>query len=204
MDVTALGRALRSSEVIEDELFDRFYPPTHRHRSERHWTPVDVARVVARWFSQTSNPRVLDVGAGVGKLCHVGALATGQVWTGIERDARMVRIATRVARALDVASRTSFVLGEALHHDWTTYGAVYLFNPFTEAIFDGTIDPVTRQAAYIHEVLSVERKLATLRPGTLVATYHGFGGEMPPPFDCVERAEGHGGAVELWIRKGES
>ncbi len=201
LDVAALGRALRSGEVLEDDVFDRCYPPTHRHRSETHWTPVDVALLVGRWFSLSSNPRVLDVGAGVGKLCHVGALATDLVWTGIERDGTMVRISTGVARALDVGPRTAFLHGEALQHDWSSYGAVYLFNPFTEACIEDEIDPLTRQAAYIHEVLSVERRLVGLRPGTLVATYHGFGGEMPQELERVETAKAHGGALELWIRR---
>lgn len=204
LDVAALGRALRSGEPIEDEVFDRCYPPTHRHRSEIHWTPVDVALLVGRWFSRASNPRVLDVGAGVGKLCHVGALATNLVWIGIERDATMVRIATRVARALNVGSQTTFLHAEALQHEWSSYGAVYLFNPFSEACIEGEIDPLTRQAAYVHEVLSVEQRLIALSPGTLVATYHGFGGDMPSALERVETANAHDGAVELWIRKASS
>jgi hypothetical protein len=200
-DVVAIGRALRSGVTIDDDAFDHVYPSTHRHRSKVHWTPVDVALLVSRWFTGAPKPRVLDVGAGVGKLCHVGALTTDLVCVGVESDATMVRIAARVARALEIEHCTSFILGEALHLDWTSYGAIYLFNPFNEAVY-GSIpaDPLIRQAAYIHEVLSVERKLVTLKPGVLVATYHGFGGEMPAELELVDRMQVHGGPAELWIR----
>jgi predicted RNA methylase len=205
MDVTGIGAALRTGATIEDDTFDRIYPATHRHRSEVHWTPVDVALCVGRWFSRARNSEVLDVGAGIGKLCHVGALATNLRWTGIERDATMVRIAGRVAHALEVAERARFTQGEALQLDWSSYGAVYLFNPFSEAVYARTPDdPLTRQAAYIHEVLGVERKLLTLEPGALVATYHGFGGEMPPEMKLVESVNAHAGPVELWLRCGSA
>ena len=201
IDVSGIGTALRTGDVIDDDTFDRIYPATHRHRSAVHWTPVDVALRVSRWFSQARNTEALDVGAGVGKLCHVGALATNLRWTGIERDATMVRIAGRVAHALGVADRARFRQGEALQVDWAAFGAVYLFNPFSEAVYAPTPDdPLARQAAYIHEVLAVERKLLTLEPGALVATYHGFGGEMPPEMKFVESVNAHAGTIELWLR----
>lgn len=205
VDVSGIGTALRTGATIDDDTFDRVYPATHRHRSEVHWTPVDVALCVSRWFSRARSPEVLDVGAGVGKLCHVGALATNLRWTGVERDATMVRIADRVAYALGVGEGTRFTQGEALQLDWAPYGAVYLFNPFSEAVHARTrVDPLTRQAAYVNEVLCVERKLLTLEPGALVATYHGFGGEMPPEIEFVESVNAHAGLLELWIRCGSA
>jgi len=61
-------------------------------------------------------------------------------------------------------------------------------------------DPIIRQAAYIHEVLAVERKLVTLRTGGVV-TYHGFGGEMPAGFEMVESVPMRGDSACLWIRR---
>lgn len=200
--VNQLGRTLRSGDSVDDDVFDRYYPSTHRHRSEIHWSPVEVALVVSRWFARARNPRILDVGAGIGKLCHVGALATDLDWHGIERDATMVRIATRVGHALGLGSRVTFFHGEALDHDWSAYGAVYLFNPFTEACLKESVDPLTRHAGYIHEVLSVERKLAALHAGTMVATFHGFGGEMPAAFDRVDATTFDRGVLELWTHRG--
>lgn len=200
VDVDTLESALRCGAVVSDDAFDRVYPSTHRHRSEVHWTPVDVALTITRWFSNIRVPRVLDIGAGVGKVCHVGALATGLAWHGIEREPTMVRIAERVARALGVGERATFTRGDALQEDWTSYGAVYLFNPFREALFAQTPnEPLLREAAYIQEVLCFERKLSTLKPGSLVATYHGFGGEMPPEMRFLDRD--HAGFVELWMRR---
>lgn len=205
VDVSGIRSALRTGAGIDDDAFDRVYPATHRHRSEVHWTPVDVACCVGRWFSYAQSTDVLDVGAGIGKLCHIGALATNLRWSGIERDPTMVRIANRVAHALGVSERARFTQGEALHLDWSSYGAIYLFNPFSEAVHARTpVDPVIRQAAYLQEVLGVERKLLTLAPGALVATYHGFGGEMPREMALLESIDAHAGVIELWIRRGNA
>lgn len=189
---------------MSDAEFDELYPAQHRYRSRVHWTPVDAALLVGEWLAEAPGGLVLDVGAGVGKACHVGALATGARWCGVERNATMVRIASRVARELAIAERTTFIEGEALALDWSRYGGIYMFNPFSEAARASLpVDPVIRQAAYVNEVLAVERKLVTLYPGARVATYYGFGGEMPAPFEMVDRRRVHGGFACLWIRRDE-
>jgi len=201
LDVVAIQAALRQRVAIPDAVFDSIYPATHRYRSEVHWTPIDVALLVSEWLASAPGGHILDVGAGVGKACHVGALATHVTWSGVERDPTMVRIANRVTRELGIESRTRFINGEALGPDWSPFGGVYLFNPFSEAVYAATPeDPIIRQAAYIHEVLAVERKLVTLRTGARVVTYHGFGGEMPAGFEMVESVPMHGDAACLWIR----
>lgn len=202
VDVDAIRSAIRQRARISDETFDSIYPATVRHRSQVHWTPIDVALLVSEWLAPAPDRNILDVGSGVGKACHVGALATDATWVGIERVPEMVRIATRAARELGLESRTTFVHGEALGLDWSPFGGVYLFNPFSEAVYAATPeDPLVRQATYIHEVLAVERKLVTLRVGARVVTYHGFGGEMPPGFELVESVAMHGDFACLWSRR---
>ena len=195
-EVTALQQRI----AIPDEDFDRIYPATYRYRSAVHWTPIDVALLVSEWLAPGGS--ILDVGAGVGKVCHVGALATNATWCGVERDPTMVRIANRIARVLGVDDRTSFVHGEAFGLDWSAFGGVYLFNPFWEAVHAvSPEDPIIRQAAYVHEVLAVERKLLTLRVGARVVTYHGFGGKPPATFELIERVAAHDDFACLWIRR---
>jgi SAM-dependent methyltransferase len=197
-----LRAAVRGRIAVSDAEFDELYPAAHRYRSAVHWTPVDTAMLVGEWLAEVPGGRVLDVGSGVGKACHVGALATGARWCGVERNATMVRIASRIARELSIDQRTTFVHGEALALDWSAYGGIYMFNPFSEAACASLpMDPVIRQAAYIHEVLAVEGKLVTLYPGARVVTYYGFGGEMPAPFEMVDRRLMHGGFACLWIRR---
>lgn len=201
-EAIAIQTALRQRLTVPDELFDRQYPRPQRYRSHNHWTPVEVATRVAELLAASPDGHVLDVGAGVGKVCIVGALATTTMWYGMERDLGMVRLAQRVSRQLGVGHRTLFMHGEATSMDWSPYGGVYLYNPFAESLFTREIiDPGLRRTRYLAEVAATEAKLATLRPGTLVVTYHGFGGEMPDDFKLLEREPARDDELCLWIRR---
>jgi len=201
VDIPRIRDALRSHAEVSDETFDRIYPMTHRHRSRVHWTPIDVALQVNRLFEGAPGGRILDIGSGVGKMCIVGALSGAAHWSGVERSARSVRIAERVAEKLGVTARTAFITDEALAIDWSRFGGIYMFNPFAEAVFvEASVDPALRQAAFIYEVLKTEMKLATLEVGTHVVTYYGFGGEIPPGFELITSIRTYGDCVELWIR----
>ncbi len=200
-----VGAAVRGRHLIPDAEFDELYPAAHRYRSAVHWTPVDVALLASEWLDGVPGGTVLDVGAGVGKACHVAGLAGTARWCGVERNTTMVTIANRVAHELAIESRTTFVRGEALELDWSSYGGIYLFNPFSEVLSaQRPVDPITGQAAYVHEVVSAERKLLTLYPGTRVVTYYGFGGEMPASFEMIERRRVHAGFACLWVRRESS
>src|SRR5438094_888570 len=110
------ARSLRDAlaagdEVLDDEL-DRVFPDELRERSVLHWTPIDVARRVAALLAPRPDQRVLYVGAGVGKLCLVGASVTGATWWGIEQDPMLVAAASQAAWAMDLDGRTRFVQGD--------------------------------------------------------------------------------------------
>jgi SAM-dependent methyltransferase len=201
VEALAIQTALRQHAEVPDELFDRQYPRMQRYRSSVHWTPIDVAMRIAQLLSAAPDGQVLDVGAGVGKACIVGALTTNTVWFGVERDIAMIRAARTAARRLGVDHRTRFVSGEALALDWSAFGGFYLYNPFAEALFDNRIDPAVRQATYRNEVAAVSEKLRATRPGTRVVTYHGFGGEIPEGFELVECHRLREDEVCLWIRR---
>lgn len=201
-EALAIQTALRQHQPVADEVFDRVYPRPQRYRSEVHWTPVEVALRVAQLLADAPGGHVLDVGAGVGKACIVGALTTTAVWHGMERDPVMVRTAKRVARQLGVERRTSFLVGEATHLDWSPFGGIYLFNPFAESLFTTAIpDPGARRAAYIAEVTTVEDKLTRARPGTRVVTYHGFGGSVPDGYELVAQEQIREDELCLWVKR---
>lgn len=203
-EAIAIQSALRQRIPIADELFDRQYPTIDRFRSGVHSTPVEVALRVGQMLASSPGGHVLDVGAGVGKACIVGALTTPTLWYGMERDPRRVRTARRVAKRLGVDHRTCFLFGEATLMDWTPFGGFYLFNPFAESLFKRSIlEPGAQRSAYIEEVAAVERKLAATRLGARVVTFHGFGGDMPDGFDLVETERYRDGDLCLWIRARE-
>src|SRR5262245_45227064 len=93
-----------------DREFDRAYPLRLRRVAALYWTPVRVAELAARFLAPSPRARVLDVGAGGGKVCVVGALVTGARFTGVEHDPALVT-AARAAARFHGAARVSFELG---------------------------------------------------------------------------------------------
>ena len=195
-----IANALRRGEALDDKTFDKLYPFGHRLRSWLHWTPLEVARRACSLLAPAPGTRVLDVGAGVGKVCLVGALTTEAQWFGIERDPTMVMLATAAATELDVPA--SFWLGEMTAVDWSSFAAFYLFNPFAEILLTSPEAPLVRHARYQESVAFVEDQLAAATPGTRVVTYHGFGGTMPASFDLVHRESTGEAELCLHVRRG--
>ena len=202
LDPVRLQRTLRQGRPVRDHDFDRLYPPAHRHRSSFHWTPVDVALRVCEMLAGCPGGQVLDVGAGVGKACLIGALVGPLRWTGVERDGRMVQAARRAARALAIDDRVTFVHDEVDAVDWRAFGGLYLFNPFGERLWGGgVVDPFIRRAGYLEDVHAAERQLAAMPVGAEVVTFCGYGGEMPAGYELLEEEPMESDRVCLWRRR---
>ncbi|MBL0212836.1 MAG: hypothetical protein IPQ07_03020 [Myxococcales bacterium] len=201
LEAQEIAAALREGRPVSDARFDALYPKSHRRRSSVHWTPMEVALRASAMLAASPGGRILDVGSGSGKMCMIGALVSGAHWTGVEQDSAMVRVAARVARSLSIAERTSFVHADGLGLDWSPFGGIYLYNPFSEAALKTRpVDPSPRQAAFIHAVVAVEHKLAALQVGARVVTLHGFGGDLPPEFELAESVPMHKDELALWVR----
>lgn len=165
----------RGLENLDDD-FDRLIPNGLRHLSSLHWTPARVAVRVAGLLRATANTCVLDVGAGVGKVCTIGALSGHGTWIGVEQHRVLVDSARTLARRLDVSHRTSFVIADAFALDWNDFDVLYFYNPFELKLF-GT-ETSGRVAA-------VQRRLENLPDFTRVVTLRGFGGVMPASFELI-------------------
>jgi hypothetical protein len=188
--------AIPDPRLRSDAGFDELVPGDLRRLSFLHWTPVSIAMRAARWLAPEPGMRVLDVGAGVGKMCVVGASSTQAEWCGIEQNRRCVEAALGIAAALELSSQTSFIHADAFDIDWAPFDAIYFYNPFELLAIH------SESGRHRDSVLAVEQRLATMRPGTRVVTYHGFGGVVPPTFDLVHREMIELGELELWIQRG--
>jgi SAM-dependent methyltransferase len=197
----AVRAALRARSALDDAAFDALYPDAVRRLSIVHWTPVAVALRAAALLAPIAGMRVLDVGAGAGKLCCLGAVVHAGTWHGIERDPALVAVAAEIARDLEVDHCTRFCAGDALTTGWRGYDGVYLYNPFESQRFGGGFARAAGGAGYAEQVAAAEARLAELEPGTRVVTFHGFGGEIPPDFALAELEEIEGGELALWIKR---
>lgn len=203
-ELKALLRQVRSRVDVSDPDFDRIFPAWARRLSERHWTPVDVARRAAFLLCPDRSARILDVGAGVGKFCILGSLVTGATFLGVEQRTTFVQTACEVANQVG-ATQAQFLHGNACDVDWRPFDGIYLFNPFYEHIsssaVDLSIEPILRSPdsfyGYVEMTLD---KLAETAEGTRVALYHGFGGVLPDSFHLVHCEPIGGSSLELYVK----
>jgi SAM-dependent methyltransferase len=196
----AVGDALRRRAAVSDAELDQVFPDELRDRSHLHWTPLAVAIRAAELLAPSPDARVLDVGAGVGKLCLIGALVTGATWWGVEQDPVQVAAARHAAWALDIANRTRFIHGDGSRLAWDEFDALYFYNPFTTLMLAPHASPFVRYATIQGTLRRIEQRLAATRAGTRVVTFHGFGGELPVGFTRISREPAGEDALELWIR----
>lgn len=184
----------------DDAAFDALVPAELRHLSNMHWTPLSVAVQAAKLLAPEPTARVLDIGAGVGKMCSIGALCSRAHWYGIESQPALVAAAEQLARSFGVADRTTFMLGDAFSLAWNEFDALYFFNPFELPLF-----PTAASDSFRVAITETERRLVELRPGTRVVTLHGFGGTMPACFELVrhERMPASEGDLACWVRRAD-
>ena len=202
-DLLECAARLHVGKKVTDDEFDTVYAHKERSISFRHWTPVVVARRAARLLTGMGATRILDVGAGVGKFCIVGALATEAHFSGVERRGNLVEIA-RSAAARFGAERTRFTHGNIVDFDCESFDGFYVYNPFQELVEDDPlpIDLTAERSPTLYRtcVGSMTAKLIRAPAGTAVVTFNGFGGPMPPQYRrvCTERF--FSAELVLWVR----
>lgn len=195
-------RRRRIDRLPTDRAFDDLVPDELRHLSDVHWTPINVAIRVAKLVSLHPWQRLLDVGAGIGKLCVVGALSSAGSWYGIEHHESLVSNAERLAREFGVGQRTTFLHGDAFAIDWDTFDVLYFYNPFELPLFSDRLDP-TSLDVFRMQVAGVEARLNALHAGARVVTLNGFGGAMPASFELLHQEKDTSTGMDLayWVQR---
>lgn len=196
-------RACLREGTVSDAEFDQIYPHAVRAVSRTFWSPVRVAARAAALLVDNGATHILDVGAGAGKFCLVGALATGARFTGVEHREHFVR-AARVASDMLKVDGVEFVHGPMEALDIAEYDGVYMFNPFEENLWapSDRLDEEVKLSfpRFFVDVALIEGLLAMAKPGTRVVTYHGFGGRIPKSYRQHVRERIHTGHLELWVK----
>ena len=207
VDFLRYAARLHVGKKVSDEQFDAVFGERQRAVSFRHWTPVAVACRAARLLTEMGATRILDVGAGVGKFCIVGALTTGAAFCGVERRGNLVEIA-RAAAVRFGAGRATFTHANILDFDSDRFDGFYIYNPFEEHLeWDPVpIDHDVETSPDLHRmcVASTTAKLIRARPGTTVVTFNGLGGPMPPHYRQVRSERFCDADLTLWIKKADT
>jgi len=202
MQKTAAAK-LRAGLPISDFAFDQVYTPNIRVLSSRHWTPVEVAIRAAQLFQDRGVRNVVDIGSGPGKFCIVGALSSQIRFTGIERRPLFVRAAREAADAFGV-DRARARHGNICEVDLRPFDGMYLYNPFGEQICD-TLQSIGNDAEfspiyYRYYIMAMLAHFARAAPGTVVITYHGFGGRMPDGYTRVHDEPAGNDRLRVWMK----
>lgn len=205
MKIGQLREALREREPVRDDEFDEIYPFMYQQVSARYWTPVETARRATDLLVGEGARRVLDVGAGVGKFCLVGAASTTRArFVGIEQRASLVPAARDAIHRLG-SERVEILHGRLEDIDADAFDAFYFYNPFAENLFGRTTrlddDVHLSRKRYMADVGQAAAVLTAARPGTRVVTYCGYGGKMPAGYDMTHVEHRHSGPLELWIKR---
>lgn len=187
-EITAAVLALAAGGEASDRDVDRMWPKAAQKWSRIHWTPVAVARRAAAFLVRAPEDRVLDVGAGGGKFCLVGALTTRGRFLGVETVVELSKVAAALAAKYKIAG-ARFRCGDATGRAaWGGVNGVYLYNPFTEE--DGT--------AGVDEALL---RLREAPVGLRVVTFCGIGAEMPPEYALQNEERTQAGPLAYWEKR---
>jgi protein-L-isoaspartate O-methyltransferase len=200
MEIGALRAALERGEPVPDAAFDALYPAELRARSELHWTSISIALRAAALLDAPPGAQVLDVGSGAGKACLVAYLSTRVRWWGVEQDRVLVDAANHAAWQLGIRDDMRFVHADAWDLDWARFDAFYFFNPFP-APPEAPGNAFQKYGAFVRECVRAEERLARLRGGVRVVTYHGFGGDMPDELELIAREPAGTDELKLWLRR---
>src|SRR5678816_1567594 len=88
---------------------------------------VAIAAIATEWLGQTNASRILDVGAGPGKVCLIGALRTEAQFVGVEQRHSLVVAAQAAAQALGVEGRVKFIHACVTTNLIAEFDAMYLY-----------------------------------------------------------------------------
>ena len=195
----------RHKRPVSDYEMDYIFPPDIAKKSHPHWTPAGVASRALELLNTTEESNVLDIGSGCGKFCIIAGLSSKGHFTGVEQRKNLVEVADQVTKELQIKN-VSFIHGNMLDLDWTVYNCLYFFNPFYEHVMsdphywiDDTL-PINKKT-FDNYVKSVQLKLKSVKVGTKVVTYHGFGGKFPFGYLRLIKEEAYTGNLELWIKE---
>ncbi|MFF5380870.1 hypothetical protein [Pedobacter suwonensis] len=183
-----------------DTSFDWLYPEHLQLISQKHWTPIRIARKAAKFLALPSS-KVLDIGSGIGKFCLAGAyyypLTT---FYGVEQRHELVHFAEEARNYLQLCN-AGFINANLTQINYESFDHFYFYNSFWENIDQcNKIDDIieTSLSLYSYYTQYLFNMLNTRPSGTRLVTFQGTIDEVPPNYKLVETSENS--LLRMWIK----
>ena len=187
--------------IMTEERFSELLPKHLQKASRVYFTPVRIAIIATQWLTEEGQKKILDIGAGVGKFCIVGARYSNSHFHGVEYRPSLVEVANNLIKHFELEN-ASMLQGNIVEVDFLKFDAFYLYNPFYENLLASRCLNNEVELAgplYGYYFKYTEQQLERTKPGTRLVTFHGNNFEVPGSFSIVKEAEG--GALKLWIKQ---
>lgn len=183
---------------VKDSTFNELYPNHIKELASQHWTPIDVARMAAEYLAEKPDTKILDIGAGAGKFCLVGAVSTKGIFFGVEQRAFLTKISKKIADKYKITN-VEFIHANINEISFSDYDAFYFFNAFYEnidtlSLIDDKVLP-DKDLYYAYSDY-VKEQLDTTPVGTRLVTYWSKWDEIPSSFDLTGTA--CNGLLNFW------
>lgn len=193
-----------SLSPVDDLEFDKILPPLHRFLSPVQWTSINVAQLIAKWISPYKNKKFLDGGSGVGKLCILLRYLTELEIHGVEQRQSLVKISQEIATTNGLTD-LYFEAKNIQDVVFADYDIIYLYNPFQEHVcysetllIDKTIE---LDKKYFQEYTAkIFQELKVLKQGSVLITFHGYGGKVPKNWTLKYNQFIEGGFLSMWVK----
>ncbi|MEY3716280.1 MAG: hypothetical protein RL285_155 [Bacteroidota bacterium] len=202
--IKSVIQLLKAGEIPSDTDFDACIPTAVRRHTSTHFTPVEVSVAAAQFLcgGDWKNPKILDVGSGMGKFCLVaGAMFDHAHFTGVEQRKLLCDVADDLLEICEL-NNVGFLCGNIMNVRFADFQGVYLYNPFYEHLqpFSAMDESIDLDADY-YEIYCgyVRKQLQGMPKGTRVATYFGGGEEIPLNYDLVKQAFNND--LKCWQRR---
>jgi SAM-dependent methyltransferase len=184
-----------------DYQFNHLYPSSIRPQAIRHWTPLAIAQLAARFLTTGPGVKILDIGSGTGKFCLSAAYFNPHALLyGIEQRKDAIDHANTAKNILGLKN-VKFLHGNFTQLQLKDYDHFYFYNSFYENLagtdkIDDSISYSSSLYNYYNNYLF--NRLEQMPVGTRLVTYHSLEYEVPPSY-CV--AESHADdLLKCWIK----
>lgn len=185
----------------KDAKLNKLYPESIQLLAARHWTPLNIAQLVAPFLVTHPGVKVLDIGSGVGKFCLAGAYYRPHAtFYGVEQRKDLVEHAENARDKLGLQN-VHFIHSNITELNFKQYDHFYFFNSFYENLLDNEkIDDKISYSIYLfnHYHKQLYKKLKEMPAGTRVATFHCLDDKIPPEYHVVESLMGT--LLKFWIK----